>query len=211
MTAVAPRRSRSLLTVVDLTATFVFAMEGSIAATYYDVDIFGVFVLGFSTCLVGGIIRDVLIGCTPPASLRSPTYPVVAFAGSAMVWILDRAVDDIPLLLFQVTDALGLSLFAVAGAMKALDYKIRSLVAALLGAVSACGGGVVRDMMLNIVPIVLRTEIYALAALSGAATTVLAVRYFKAGRAAAMTAGFLVCLVVRLVSVWQGWSLPHLD
>jgi uncharacterized membrane protein YeiH len=211
LTAVVPNRSRSLLTVVDLTATFVFAMEGSIAATYYDVDVFGVFVLGFSTALVGGIIRDVLIGCTPPASLRSPTYPLTAFAGAAAVILLDRAVDDIPLVLLQVTDAVGLSLFAVAGAMKALEYKIRSLVAALLGAVSACGGGVVRDMMLNIVPIVLRAEVYALAALSGAATTVFVVRYFKAGRAEAMTAGFVVCLVVRLVSVWQGWSLPHLE
>lgn len=211
MTAVVPRIPRSLLTMVDLTATFVFAMEGSIAATYYDVDLLGVFVLGFSTALVGGIVRDVLIGCTPPASLRSPTYPVVAFAGSALVCILDRGVDNIPMALLQVTDAVGLSLFAVAGAMKALDYKIRSLTAALLGAVSACGGGVVRDMLLNIVPVVLRGEIYALAALAGAGTTVLAVRYFRAGRALAMTTGFLVCLVIRLVSVWQGWALPHLD
>ena len=211
MTAVVPRIPRSLLTVVDLTATFVFAMEGSIAATYYDVDILGVFVLGFSTALVGGIVRDVLIGCTPPASLRSPTYPVVAFAGSALVWVLDRGVADIPVVLLQVTDAVGLSLFAVAGAMKALDYNIRSLTAALLGAVSACGGGVVRDMLLNIVPVVLRGEIYALAALAGAGTAVLAVRYAKAGRAAAMTIGFVVCLVIRLVAVWQGWALPHLD
>jgi uncharacterized membrane protein YeiH len=210
MTTAVPFRARSLLTIVDLCATFVFAMEGSIAATYYDVDILGVVVLGFSTCLVGGIVRDLLIGCTPPASLRSPLYPMVAFAGSGLVLLLDRAVDDIPRLLFTVTDAIGLSLFAVAGAMKALDYKIRSLVAALLGAVSAVGGGVVRDMMLNIVPIVLRGEIYAMAALSGAATAVIAVRFFRAGRATARTAGFLVCLVFRLGAVWQNWSLPHL-
>jgi uncharacterized membrane protein YeiH len=211
MVAGVSNRSTSLITVVDRTATFVFAMEGSIAATYYDIDVLGVFVLGFSTALVGGIVRDVLIGCTPPAALRSPVYPVIAFAATGLVLLLDRGVDDIPLVLFQVTDAIGLSLFAVAGAMKALDYKIGSLVAALLGAVSACGGGVVRDIMLNIVPIVLRAEIYALAALSGASVTVLAVRYLKAGRAAAMAAGFLVCLVVRLLGVWQGWSLPHID
>jgi uncharacterized membrane protein YeiH len=124
---------------------------------------------------------------------------------------LDRVVDDIPLVLFQVTDAIGLSLFAVAGAVKALEYHIRSLVAALLGAVSACGGGVVRDMMLNTVPIVLRAEVYVLAALSGAATTVFVVRYFKAGPAVAMTSGFVVCLAIRLVSVWQGSSLSHIE
>lgn len=211
MTTVLPIPARSLLTVVDLSAVFVFAMEGSIAATYYDIDVLGVVVLGFSTCLVGGIVRDVLIGCTPPASLRSPLYPLVAFAGSGLVLLLDRAVDDIPHLLFTVTDALGLSLFAVAGAMKALDYHLRSLVAALLGTVSAVGGGVVRDMMLNIVPIVLRGDIYAMAALSGATTTVVAVRFFRARRATAMTVGFVVCLVVRLLAVWQGWALPHVD
>jgi uncharacterized membrane protein YeiH len=211
MTTIVPFRARSLLTIVDLSATFVFAMEGAIAATYYDVNILALFVLAFSTALVGGIIRDVLIGYTPPASLRSPTYPVVAFTGAAAVVLLDRAVADIPMLLFQITDGVGLALFAVVGTMKAIDAGIRSLVAALLGTVSACGGGVVRDMMLNIVPVVLRGEIYALAALLGAATTALAVRYVKAGRLGAMTAGFLVCLVVRLASVWLGWSLPHLD
>jgi uncharacterized membrane protein YeiH len=211
MTTIVPFRARSLLTIVDLSATFVFAMEGAIAATYYDVNILALFVLAFSTALVGGIIRDVLIGYTPPASLRSPTYPVVAFTGAAAVVLLDRAVADIPMLLFQITDGVGLALFAVVGTMKAIDAGIRSLVAALLGTVSACGGGVVRDMMLNIVPVVLRGEIYALAALLGAATTALAVRYVKAGRVGAMTAGFLVCLVVRLASVWLGWSLPHLD
>ena len=211
MTTIVPFRARSLLTIVDLSATFVFAMEGAIAATYYDVNILALFVLAFSTALVGGIIRDVLIGYTPPASLRSPTYPVVAFTGAAAVVLLDRAVADIPMLLFQITDGVGLALFAVVGTMKAIDAGIRSLVAALLGTVSACGGGVVRDMMLNIVPVVLRGEIYALAALLGAATTALAVRYVKAGRVGAMTAGFLVCLVVRLASVWLGWSLQHLD
>jgi uncharacterized membrane protein YeiH len=133
MTAVVPRIPRSLLTVVDLTATFVFAMEGSIAATYFDVDILGVFVLGFSTALVGGIIRDLLIGCVPPASLRSPIYPVVAFAGSTPGLGPRPRRRRHPRVLLQVTDAVGLSLFAVAGAMKALDYKIRSLTAACSG------------------------------------------------------------------------------
>lgn len=210
MPEVVQRRSRSLLTAADRTATFVFAMEGSIAATYYDVNVLGVVILGFSTALVGGIVRDVLIGCTPPASLTSATYPLTAFAGSGLVLLLDRAVDDIPMVLLQVTDALGISLFAVVGAVKALEYKIHPLVAVLLGTISACGGGVVRDMMLNIVPIVMRGEIYALAALSGAATTVLFLRYRRSRRAVAMGAGFLVCLVLRLLAVSQGWALPHM-
>jgi uncharacterized membrane protein YeiH len=203
------RVARSLLTSADLAATFLFALEGSIAATYYDVDVFGVLVLGFSTALVGGVIRDVVIGYTPPASFRTPLYPLVALLGGAIVLILDRAsTDEIPRALLQVTDAFGLGLFAVVGATKALDAGITEVVAVLLGTVSATGGGVVRDVLLNIVPIVLRGEIYAVAALTGAAVTVLAIRV-RARRWIAMAAGFAVCVLFRLVAVSQGWSLPY--
>jgi uncharacterized membrane protein YeiH len=198
-----------MLTAADLAATFLFALEGSIAATYYQVDVFGVLVLGFSTALVGGVIRDVVIGYTPPASFRTPLYPLVALLGGTIVLLLDRAsTDQIPKALLQVTDALGLGLFAAVGAAKALDAGITEIVAVLLGTVSATGGGVVRDVLLNVVPIVLRGEIYAVAALSGAATTVLALG-FGTRRWVALTAGFTVCVVFRLVAVRQGWSLPY--
>ncbi len=202
--------SGRLLTIGDLAATFLFAMEGAITAIYFDLDLFGIAVIGFVTALVGGIVRDVLIGYTPPASLRSVTYPLTAFAGAGVVMILDRAVEDIPLTLLQVTDAAGLALFAVVGTTKALDFNLNWLVAILLGAVSACGGGVVRDIMLNIVPLVMRTDIYATAALAGAATTVIALR-LGATRWLAMSVGFAVCFTLRIISVSLGLNLPHLD
>jgi uncharacterized membrane protein YeiH len=200
--------ARSVLTRVDLLATFVFALEGATTATYYDVDIFGVVVLGCSTALVGGIIRDVLIGCTPPASLRTPRYPVIAIGGAVLVLLLDHAVHDIPMWLLQLTDALGLALFAVVGATKALEYGINAVVAAALGAVSAVGGGLVRDTLLNIVPVVLRADVYAVAALSGASVTV-ALFAVKANRLTALSGGFAVCFVLRILAVTNGWNLPH--
>lgn len=202
------RIPRSLLTAADLAATFLFALEGALAATYYDVDVLGVLVLGFSTALFGGVIRDVIIGYTPPASFRTPVYSVMALSAGLLVLVLDEATDVIPLVLLQVVDALGLGMFAVVGAVKALDHRITPLVAALFGTVSAVGGGVVRDMLLNIVPVVLRSEIYAAAALAGAAVAVVGI-LLRMSRARAMTAGFVVCVVIRLVSVNQGWALPH--
>ncbi len=197
-----------LLTAADLAATCLFAIEGAIVARYADLDVFGILVIGFVTALVGGIVRDVLIGYTPPASLRSALYPVTAFAGAAAVILLDRLVSQLPTALLQFTDAAGLALFAVVGATKAVDFKINGLVAALLGAVSAVGGGVTRDILLNTVPAILRQDIYAVAALAGAATTVLALR-LHAPRAVAMSVGFAVCFLLRMVSVWQGWNLPR--
>ncbi len=136
-----------------------------VSGTYYDVDFLGVLVLGFSTALFGGVIRDVIVGDTPPSSFRTPTYSVMALSAGVLVLVLDRATDIFPVVLLQVVDALGLGLFAVVGAVKALDSAITPLVAALLGTVSAVGGGVVSDMMLNIVPVIMRGEIYAVAAL----------------------------------------------
>lgn len=198
-----------LLTAADLAATCLFAIEGAIVARYADLDVFGILVIGFVSALVGGIIRDVLIGYTPPASLRSAIYPLTAFVGAGAVIALDQVVERVPVALLQFTDAAGLALFAVVGATKAVDFKINGFVATLLGAVSAVGGGVVRDLLLNVVPGILRQDIYAVAALAGAAVTVLALRW-RMPRAAAMSIGLAVCFLLRIVSVWQGWHLPRL-
>lgn len=197
-----------LLTAADLAATCLFAIEGAVVARYADLDVFGVLVIGFVSALVGGIVRDVLIGYTPPASLRSALYPITAFAGAGLVIALAGLVEQVPVTLLQFTDAAGLALFAVVGATKAIDFRINWFVAILLGAVSAVGGGVTRDLLLNVVPGILRQDIYAVAALAGAGATVLAL-YLKAPRALAMGIGFAVCVVLRMVSLWLGWNLPR--
>ena len=188
-----------LLTAADLAATFLFAVEGALIAAAVGLDLFGIMVIGFVSSLVGGIIRDVLIGYTPPASLRGAWYPTIAFAGAVLVFLLHQAVEQLPDILLLWSDAAGLALFAVVGATKAIDFKLNPLVAALLGMVTAVGGGVVRDILLNRVPTILQEDIYAVAALAGAATTVLA-RRLGASRALSMALGFLVCFLLRIIS-----------
>jgi uncharacterized membrane protein YeiH len=197
-----------LLTTADLAATCLFAIEGAIVARAADLDVFGILVIGFVSALVGGIVRDVLIGYTPPASLRSALYPITAFAGAGLVIVLARLVEQTPLALLQLTDAAGLALFAVVGATKATDFRINWFVATLLGAVSAVGGGVTRDLLLNVVPGILRQDVYAVAALAGAGASVLAL-HLKLPRAAAMAIGIAVCFGLRMLSIWLGWNLPR--
>jgi uncharacterized membrane protein YeiH len=199
-----------LLTAADLAATFLFAVEGAITASYFDVDWFGVLVIGFTTALVGGIARDLLIGYSPPASLRSAIYPLTAFAGAIAVLILDRAVEDIPMWLLQTTDAAGLALFAVVGTVKALDFDVKWLVAIMLGTMSAIGGGIVRDVLLNQIPLVLQQDFYAAAAVAGATTVVIA-RRLRASRAVAMAIGFAVCFLLRIAGLLFDWNLPRLS
>lgn len=199
--------SNKLLLSVDLAGTFLFAVEGALIAVPANLDLLGVMVLAFTTALVGGIIRDVLIGASPPASLRDWRYASTAFAGGAIVFFLHPYVRAIPGAVILTLDAAALALFAVAGTEKALLYKMHPFIAVLLGAVTAVGGGTVRDVLLAQIPNVLRSDIYATAALAGAAVMVAATR-LKVRPAFAAISGGLVCFLPRLVSVWQHWSLP---
>lgn len=125
-----------------------------------------------------------------------------------MVVAVHELIEATPPAVLVPLDAAGLALFAVTGAAKADAAGVRPLLAALLGAVSAVGGGVMRDVLLNVVPAVLRSDIYAVAALLGAATTVVGIRRGLPD-AVAMALGALMCVGLRLVAVGQGWSLPR--
>lgn len=199
-----------LLFAVDLGGTAVFAMGGALTAIQAGLDLLGVLVLSFCTALGGGVLRDLLIGAVPPVAIRDWRYPVVAFAVGALTFVFHGPIKAIPLPLVIALDAAGLSLFAVAGAGKALAHRIHPFLAVLMGAVTGAGGGVVRDILLARVPLVLHTDIYATAAMAGAAVLVLARR---AGLPTAWAAalGGLACFVLRLVAVHQGWGLPRVE
>ena len=184
-----------------------FAIEGARAAIAGRLDLFGVLVLAFATALGGGIIRDVLTGFTPPAALRDWRYAALALAGGGLTFLLRGWVGQLPPFAFIVLDAAGLALFAVAGTELALERGLPAFIAPLLGTITAVGGGVVRDVLLTHVPAVLRVDIYASAALAGAAVLVIA-RQCRAGRATAAWAGFSMCFALRLVSVALHWHLP---
>jgi uncharacterized membrane protein YeiH len=200
--------SATLLLVIDLIGTFVFAVEGASAAIQGNLDVLGLMVLAFATALGGGIIRDVLIGAVPPNSIKDWRYPAIAFAGGAVVFFQSSFVNQVPASLIVTLDAAGLALFAVAGAAKALDYGIHPFLAMLMGGVTGVGGGTIRDVLLARIPSVLHSDVYAAAALAGAAAMILALK-LKMRPALASTIGIVVCFVLRMIAVHQHWNLPR--
>ncbi|MBU5613521.1 trimeric intracellular cation channel family protein [Geomonas azotofigens] len=196
----------TLLLVLDLTGTFVFALSGAMAGIKRRLDLFGVLVLSFAAGNAGGIVRDLLIDSTPPAAISNWYYLAVSLlAGMVTFWrpsIIDRLRS--PVLLF---DAAGLGLFAVAGTQKALVFGLNPAMAAVLGMLTGIGGGMSRDVLLTEVPAVLRSDIYAMAALAGAAVVVIG-SALRLPATAVTIAGAVLCFGLRLMAIRWGWHLP---
>lgn len=196
----------TLLLVLDLIGTFVFALSGATAGVKSRLDFFGVLVLSYAAGNAGGIARDLLIGAAPPAAISDWRYLAVSvLAGIVTFWrspVIDRLRS--PVLLF---DAAGLALFAVSGAQKALAFGLHPLMAALLGMLTGIGGGMARDVLLAEVPTVLRADLYAVAALAGAAVVVLGSTLRLPSTAMALV-GALLCFGLRLLAIRRGWRLP---
>lgn len=198
----------TLLLVLDLGGTFAFALNGALTAVgVVRLDIVGVLTLGVITAIGGGIIRDVIIGSVPPATFSDWRYLAVAAAGSLLAFALGTRLDRWTGAI-TVLDAAGLSLFAVTGASKALDLGIGPAQAVILGAITGVGGGTVRDVLIQRVPTVLRSELYAIPALLGATVTVIASRTDSYGPPAAVAAAF-ACFALRMAGVRFGLNAPR--
>ena len=164
------------LLVLDLVGTFVFALDGALVALRVArLDIVGAITLGMVTAIGGGVIRDVLIGAVPPATFSDWRYLTVATAGGLIAFLLGNRLERLSSPI-TVLDAAGLSLFAVIGASKALDFGLGAGQAILLGAITGVGGGTLRDVLVRRVPAVLQSGLYAIPAIIGAALTVVAIR-----------------------------------
>lgn len=198
---------RRVVLAADLAGTAVFAVEGANAAIHAGLDLLGVLVLSFIVALGGGTIRDLLIGATPPSAIRDWRYPTLAFVCGLIAFLLHAQIETIPPLVMTTLDAGGLAMFAVAGAEKAIDFRINPLMATLMGAITGCGGGVLRDMLFAQIPMVLVTNIYASAALLGALVVVVG-RRVGLSPAVAAVLGFVACFAVRMAAVTLGWQLP---
>src|SRR5665213_728691 len=196
----------SLYTFIDLAGTFAFAISGAVAARDKGLDLFGILVVAFTVACGGGIIRDLCIGAIPPAGLSDWRYLAVAMIAAIITMSLDSLSKWLnrPVLLF---DALGLSLFAVSGAQQALEFGHNNEMAILLVMITAVGGGVLRDVLLNRVPVIFEKEIYASAALIGAAVVVIGA-YFGWPNDWVFPAGFLLCFTLRILALYYHWELP---
>jgi uncharacterized membrane protein YeiH len=198
----------ALLLALDLTGTFALALNGALTALrVVRLDIVGVVTLGMITALGGGIIRDIVINYLPPATFSDWRYLAVAAAGSLIAFAFGRRLDRHSASI-NVLDAAGLSLFAVTGASKALALGLGPAQAVILGAITAVGGGTVRDVLVQRVPTVLRSELYAIPALVAATVTVVTDRTGGYGVPAAVAAA-VTCFVIRMVGVRYGLNAPR--
>ncbi|MEZ0339377.1 trimeric intracellular cation channel family protein [Mycobacterium sp. pV006] len=197
-----------LLFVLDLTGTFAFGLNGALTAVRAThLDVVGVVTLGMMTALGGGVIRDVLIGAIPPATFVDWRYFALAVAGGVIAFLLGQRLDrlETPIV---VLDAVGLSVFAVIGAAKAIEYGLGVAPAVLLGVITAVGGGTIRDALVGQVPTVLRTELYAIPAMVAAIATVAAISLDVYSLPVALAAAG-ACFVIRMLGVRFNLHAPR--
>jgi uncharacterized membrane protein YeiH len=196
----------NLFIIVDLLGTFAFAISGALAAVQRRLDLFGVLVIGYLTACGGGLLRDLCLGTLPPVAIADWRYLAVSACAAAIaIWarpVIDRLKH--PIVLF---DSLGLGFFAVLGAHKTLLLTHNVEAAILLGTLTAVGGGMLRDVLLNRVPTTLEKEIYAVAALIGAAVQVLG-EFMGWKLALTPWFGASICFAIRMLAVRYRWRLP---
>ena len=196
----------TLFILVDLLGTFAFAVSGAAAGRERRLDLFGVYAVAYVTACGGGIVRDLCLGAVPPTGISDWRYLACSALAATMAIWASRWVERLkhPVNFF---DALGLGFFAVVGAHKALVHGANVEAAIVLGTVTAVGGGVLRDVLLNRVPAILAKEIYALAALAGSTIQVVAeANGWSIGVTPWFAAG--VCFVIRFLAMRYSWGLP---
>jgi uncharacterized membrane protein YeiH len=195
------------LEFIDLSATFVLAIQGAAMAADRGLDVFGIAAVSLATALGGGVVRDVLIGETPPEALQGWPIVTVAVIGALMTLCALRLVEELPETVLATVDALGLSLLAVSGAEKALDFRLTPLAAVMMGVIASVGGYTIRDILLAEVPAVLRVDFFATAALAGAAVLVV-LRSVRINPNIAAALGGTTCFVLRMTAYFRHWQLP---
>jgi uncharacterized membrane protein YeiH len=197
---------RTLMDVLDWVGTLVFAFSGALLGVQKRFDLFGVLFLSFVVAVVGGMMRDVLIGAVPPVAITDIHYFLISIVGGLITfwWYPGVATLRRQILLF---DAVGLALFAVIGAQKAIDYGINPLMAAILGMITGIGGGMTRDVLAGDVPFVLRGDLYAVAALAASATVSLG-HMLGVAPSAPILLGAGLCVFLRLMAIYRGWRAP---
>jgi uncharacterized membrane protein YeiH len=195
-----------LVLVLDLAGTFVFALSGATAGVKHRLDLFGVLVLAYAAGNAGGITRDVLIGAIPPLAISDWRFIAASVLAGLLTFFWSPLVNRLrsPVLL---SDAAGLALFAVSGAQTALAYHLSPVAAVLLGMLTGIGGGMVRDVLVTEVPTVLRAELYAVAALAGAAVVVVG-DFLSFPSLPVTLGGVALCFGLRVMAIWHGWGLP---
>jgi uncharacterized membrane protein YeiH len=191
---------------LDIFGVIVFAFSGALMAGRYKLDPFGVVVLASVTAIGGGTIRDVILQ-TPVFWVVKPYYLYVVLATALLTIMLIRQPKLIPKRFLLIADALGLALFAVLGTQKSLELGAAIPVAVVLGTITGVAGGMIRDVLCNVIPMILRQEIYALAAMLGGGLFVVLQQLAWSESSAIITA-VTAALLLRLAAIYWQVSLP---
>lgn len=197
----------------DMIGTIAFAVSGAIVGVARKMDIFGMTVLALATAIGGGIVRDVLLGYFPPNSLRNVVYVTVVLAVTVIVFLIynsryrKHAMGPRSRASYLLADALGLASFTVTGASAGFKlYPELPIFIVLLGTITAVGGGIIRDMLAQRIPSVLKEDVYALPSIIGG--IVYYVMVTSSWENMAVYGAFTVVLVIRLLAIKYNWSLP---
>jgi len=195
------------LYIIDILGTFSFAVSGAFLAMQKRLDPFGVLVVSFVTAIGGGTLRDILIGNLPVGWLRNETATVVIFASAIAAMFFSRFLKQFTTTLF-LFDALGLGLFTVIGIEIGIDKHFSMGICIALGTISACFGGVIRDVLLNNVPLLFRKEIYAMACIAGGLLYFL-LEKMEIDAVLAKITCIVFIFAVRVLAFRFKWSLPQ--
>lgn len=195
-----------IIMIFELIGTVAFAISGALVAIENEMDIFGVAILGMTTAVGGGIVRDVLIGNTPPVAFKEPLFALVSIIISVIVFIpqirkvIKRRSDDV----LAIMDTIGLAVFTVVGVKAGMSYS-NVFLAVFVGVVTGVGGGVMRDLFAGDKPYIFVKHFYACASLSGA---IVSVALWSANEKLAMITGAVVVGILRILAKKYCWSLP---
>ncbi len=198
--------AETLLAALDVAGIVVFAASGALAAARQSMDVFGLAVIAVITAVGGGTVRDLTLGSLPVFWVAADVYIILAVATAVLVYFGERLLNS-RLSVLTWLDAAGLALFAAVGAQKALALGTGGLIACMMGIVTAVFGGIIRDVICNEVPLILKREIYATAAFAAAAVVV-AANALGAGETVALLAGTAAGFAIRAVAIVFRLSLP---
>lgn len=201
-----------LFYIVDLAGVFVFAISGALAAREKKLDLFGVFIIAFVTGLGGGTLRDVMMGRTPVFWMQAPIYVGMIFGGTFFAIIFRKKIHYLrkSLLLF---DTIGIAFFSIIGTEIALSfsYNLHPIIVISIAAMSACFGGVIRDILCNEIPIIFHKEIYATPCVLGSLfyLGLREISFFDDYVSSLVAIAFII--VFRLFAIKRSLELPKID
>ncbi|MEO5685461.1 MAG: trimeric intracellular cation channel family protein [Chitinophagaceae bacterium] len=198
--------SFNFITVIDILGTFSFVVSGAFAAMEKKLDPLGVLIISFVTAIGGGTIRDMLLGDLPVAWLTNNTSAWVIAISAITAIFFGSTFKKLDKLLFFF-DAIGLGLFTMIGIQKGIQHGLSTGICVALGTITACFGGVIRDVLLNKVPLIFQKEIYASACIAGGLLFLL-LRKWQVPENLDYIAAILTTFMIRILAVRFNWSLP---